>query len=163
MPQGMPNAGKSSLLRALTGAKAKVGAAPPSRARADAPACLPRMRVFLRALLPCPCTLVCGSCKAALWSHACTLAPRTRTHTTYTHGSCTTPFCVRAQVGAYAFTTLHPQLGAVSSGAVSSGDAGSGARPLILADIPGLIAGAHEDRCGRWLGPAHTGWGLRAQ
>ena len=41
------------------------------------------------------------------------------------------------KVGSYAFTTLKPQLGAV--------DLGYG-RKLIVADVPGLIQGAHENR-----------------
>jgi GTPase involved in cell partitioning and DNA repair len=58
------------------------------------------------------------------------------------------------QVGSYAFTTLQPQLGTVVGDVDSEGVDGNGgssgsvssAKSLILADIPGLIAGAHEDR-----------------
>lgn len=41
------------------------------------------------------------------------------------------------KVGSYAFTTLKPQLGAVELGY---------GRKLIVADVPGLIQGAHENR-----------------
>ncbi|NOT01938.1 MAG: GTPase ObgE, partial [Phycisphaerales bacterium] len=41
----------------------------------------------------------------------------------------------KAKIGAYPFTTTKPQLGIVEL---------SGYRRLVLADIPGLIAGAHE-------------------
>lgn len=43
----------------------------------------------------------------------------------------------RPRVGSYAFTTLMPQLGVV--------DLGHGER-MVLADVPGLIAGAARDR-----------------
>jgi GTPase involved in cell partitioning and DNA repair len=66
------------------------------------------------------------------------------------------------QVGSYAFTTIRPQLGAIiytregSAAAAAEPDEqlfGGGPSPsqlpsrLILADIPGLIAGAHANRC----------------
>jgi GTP-binding protein len=41
------------------------------------------------------------------------------------------------KIGSYAFTTLKPQLGAVELGY---------GRKLIVADVPGLIEGAHENR-----------------
>jgi GTPase involved in cell partitioning and DNA repair len=41
------------------------------------------------------------------------------------------------KIGSYAFTTLKPQLGAVELGF---------GRKLIVADVPGLIEGAHENR-----------------
>lgn len=93
------------------------------------------------------------------------------------------PAC--AQVGAYAFTTIRPQLGAISASSCndtpepckhSSSLSGTGAaaaqlqepqeqkgqqeqehvwqvpagkgggKPLVLADIPGLVQGAHQNR-----------------
>lgn len=63
------------------------------------------------------------------------------------------------QVGSYAFTTLTPQLGTVvgqkddsapdahwGEGDRKEGSNSAASQSLILADIPGLIAGAHEDR-----------------
>ena len=41
----------------------------------------------------------------------------------------------------YAFTTLAPQLGVVPSPSPADD-------PIVVADIPGLIEGAHEVRCG---------------
>lgn len=47
-------------------------------------------------------------------------------------------FCTRCmQVGAYPFTTLRPQLGVLPHP--------DGAH-IVLADIPGLIRGAHQNR-----------------
>ena len=47
----------------------------------------------------------------------------------------------RPKTAAYPFTTLHPQIGVIEYG-----DAIKGLRRLLLADVPGLIEGAHADR-----------------
>jgi len=47
----------------------------------------------------------------------------------------------RPRTAAYPFTTLHPQIGVIEYP-----DDKRGARRLLLADIPGLIEGAHENR-----------------
>jgi len=47
----------------------------------------------------------------------------------------------RPKVAAYPFTTLHPQIGVIEFG-----DAIKGMHRLLLADIPGLIEGANENR-----------------
>ncbi len=47
----------------------------------------------------------------------------------------------RPKTAAYPFTTLHPQIGVIEY----PPDA-KGARRLLLADVPGLIEGAHENR-----------------
>lgn len=49
----------------------------------------------------------------------------------------------RPKVANYPFTTLEPNLGVLKAGVR---DKGSGVNDLILADIPGLIEGAHEGR-----------------
>jgi len=47
----------------------------------------------------------------------------------------------RPRMGAYPFTTLHPQIGVIEYPDEQAGD-----RRLFLADVPGLIAGASENR-----------------
>ncbi|MEX2045354.1 MAG: Obg family GTPase CgtA, partial [Opitutus sp.] len=47
----------------------------------------------------------------------------------------------RPKTAAYPFTTLHPQIGVIEYP-----DAIKGHRRLLLADVPGLIEGAHENR-----------------
>lgn len=47
----------------------------------------------------------------------------------------------RPKTAAYPFTTLHPQIGVIEYPADKKG-----ARRLLLADVPGLIEGAHENR-----------------
>lgn len=47
----------------------------------------------------------------------------------------------RPKMAAYPFTTLHPQIGVIDFPDVRRGD-----RHLLLADIPGLIEGANENR-----------------
>jgi len=47
----------------------------------------------------------------------------------------------RPRTGAYPFTTLHPQIGVIEYPDEQAGD-----RRLFLADVPGLIAGASENR-----------------
>jgi len=47
----------------------------------------------------------------------------------------------RPKTAAYPFTTLHPQIGVIDYPDVIKGH-----RKLLLADIPGLIEGAHENR-----------------
>ncbi|MBM3874974.1 MAG: GTPase ObgE [Verrucomicrobia bacterium] len=47
----------------------------------------------------------------------------------------------RPRTAAYPFTTLHPQIGVIEYS-----EDKRGARRLLLADIPGLIEGAHENR-----------------
>jgi len=47
----------------------------------------------------------------------------------------------RPRMGAYPFTTLHPQIGVIEYPDEAAGD-----RRLFLADVPGLIAGASENR-----------------
>lgn len=47
----------------------------------------------------------------------------------------------RPRTAAYPFTTLHPQIGVIEYPDVVKGD-----RRLLLADVPGLIEGAHENR-----------------
>jgi GTP-binding protein len=47
----------------------------------------------------------------------------------------------RPKTAAYPFTTLHPQIGVIDYPDVVKGH-----RKLLLADIPGLIEGAHENR-----------------
>lgn len=47
----------------------------------------------------------------------------------------------RPKTAAYPFTTLHPQIGVIEYPADRKGD-----RRLLLADVPGLIEGAHENR-----------------
>ena len=47
----------------------------------------------------------------------------------------------RPRTAAYPFTTLHPQIGVIEYPNERTGD-----RRLLLADVPGLIEGAHEDR-----------------
>jgi len=47
----------------------------------------------------------------------------------------------RPRTGAYPFTTLHPQIGVIEYPDEQTGD-----RRLFLADVPGLIAGASENR-----------------
>jgi len=47
----------------------------------------------------------------------------------------------RPKTAAYPFTTLHPQIGVIEYG-----DEVKGRRRLLLADVPGLIEGAHENR-----------------
>jgi len=47
----------------------------------------------------------------------------------------------RPRTGAYPFTTLHPQIGVIEYPDEAAGD-----RRLFLADVPGLIAGASENR-----------------
>jgi GTP-binding protein len=47
----------------------------------------------------------------------------------------------RPKTAAYPFTTLHPQIGVIDFS-----DERKGARKLLLADVPGLIEGAHENR-----------------
>ncbi|MEO5960618.1 MAG: GTPase ObgE [Opitutaceae bacterium] len=47
----------------------------------------------------------------------------------------------RPKTAAYPFTTLHPQIGVIEYP-----DAGKGGARLLLADVPGLIEGAHDDR-----------------
>jgi len=47
----------------------------------------------------------------------------------------------RPKTAAYPFTTLHPQIGVIDYS-----DAVKGTRRLLLADVPGLIEGAHENR-----------------
>jgi GTP-binding protein len=48
-------------------------------------------------------------------------------------------------VGAYAFTTLTPQLGVVAPPTPDE-------EPIVVADIPGLIEGAHKVRLDAWVG-----------
>jgi len=48
----------------------------------------------------------------------------------------------KPKIADYPFTTLHPQLGVVDVGGRGRGARGS--REFVLADIPGLIEGAHE-------------------
>lgn len=47
----------------------------------------------------------------------------------------------RPKTAAYPFTTLHPQIGVIEFPDERKGD-----RRLLLADVPGLIEGAHENR-----------------
>jgi GTP-binding protein len=47
----------------------------------------------------------------------------------------------RPKTAAYPFTTLHPQIGVIEIG-----DDVRNAKRLLLADVPGLIEGAHENR-----------------
>lgn len=47
----------------------------------------------------------------------------------------------RPKTAAYPFTTLHPQIGVIDYS-----DEVKGAKRLLLADVPGLIEGAHEDK-----------------
>jgi GTPase len=47
----------------------------------------------------------------------------------------------RPKTAAYPFTTLHPQIGVIDYP-----DQRGGGRTLLLADVPGLIEGAHENR-----------------
>lgn len=47
----------------------------------------------------------------------------------------------RPKTAAYPFTTLHPQIGVIEYPDVVKGN-----RRLLLADVPGLIEGAHENR-----------------
>ncbi len=47
----------------------------------------------------------------------------------------------RPKTAAYPFTTLHPQIGVIEYPDVIKGN-----RRLLLADVPGLIEGAHENR-----------------
>jgi GTP-binding protein len=47
----------------------------------------------------------------------------------------------RPKTAAYPFTTLHPQIGVIDYP-----DEVKGGRRLLLADVPGLIEGAHENR-----------------
>ena len=47
----------------------------------------------------------------------------------------------RPKTAAYPFTTLHPQIGVIEYP-----DGPQGTRRLLLADVPGLIEGAHENR-----------------
>ena len=47
----------------------------------------------------------------------------------------------RPKTAAYPFTTLHPQIGVIDFS-----DERKGTRRLLLADVPGLIEGAHENR-----------------
>jgi GTP-binding protein len=47
----------------------------------------------------------------------------------------------RPKTAPYPFTTLHPQIGVMEHPNVVSG-----VRPLLLADVPGLVEGAHENR-----------------
>lgn len=47
----------------------------------------------------------------------------------------------RPKTAAYPFTTLHPQIGVIEYP-----DAIKGSRRLLLADVPGLVEGAHENR-----------------
>jgi GTP-binding protein len=47
----------------------------------------------------------------------------------------------RPKTAAYPFTTLHPQIGVIEFP-----DEAKGPRRLLLADVPGLIEGAHENR-----------------
>jgi GTP-binding protein len=47
----------------------------------------------------------------------------------------------RPKTAAYPFTTLHPQIGVIEYP-----DDSKGQRRLLLADVPGLIEGAHENR-----------------
>lgn len=47
----------------------------------------------------------------------------------------------RPKTAAYPFTTLHPQIGVIEYP-----DVVKGSKRLLLADVPGLIEGAHEDK-----------------
>lgn len=47
----------------------------------------------------------------------------------------------RPKTAAYPFTTLHPQIGVIDYS-----DEVKGTKRLLLADVPGLIEGAHEDK-----------------
>jgi GTP-binding protein len=47
----------------------------------------------------------------------------------------------RPKTAAYPFTTLHPQIGVIDYS-----DEVKGTKRLLLADVPGLIEGAHENR-----------------
>lgn len=74
----------------------------------------------------------------------------------------------RPEVGAHPFTTLMPNLGVLSAAVAADGDTDgqrarelglTGTRPPVLADLPGLIPGAHA---GRGLGRAFLRHARRA-